>query len=232
MFNADSFIALFQLKSVRIALVVTGAIILTIMFVVPFGMSFTPENQEKAELKEKIVQKIGIDNFEVKEVVARVDTWTYAKIAIKDENSDNESFVIFKEEGGKQVLKFGPGTSFSREQMEKAGVPVAIYNPEPAVTVDPIIKLLPYYTDNFRLTTSSSHGSGDGTTADETPTVGNPESKKVLTVHMYEFPRSGIKVTQIRMDQARANITQWMQSSGLNPDNYDLSFAIWASGSY
>lgn len=232
MFTIDDFITLVGRK-IR-PIMFTVAIIVIVALLVPFALSFTPENVTKREIKDKIVQKIGRDDFEVKQIVARSGDWYLAKIGMS-KNYDNTSLAILKKENGRFVLKFGPGTSFNEKQLEAAGVPLAIYDPRGSVSIDPIVKLLPYQTNDFIVKiappASVKFSTSDANPDDDT-IIGTPENKKELTVYMYEFPRMGIKATPQRIAQAKNNILAWMQLQNLDPDNYTLTFALWNSGKY
>lgn len=200
---------------------VITTIIVVSLFVVTISIVFltvdytNPENVKKREIKEVIKQEIGDISFTVDEIIAESQGWYLAKITVQssgDKNYNQSSMAILKDEGGKKVIKLGPGTSFEDADLDKAGVPDAIYNREKKFTVDPITKYLPYRTNDFSLQIYPS----------KIDVVGTTDNKKPLDLLIYEFTRTDIHATPERRAKAKSDAIIWMQSVGLNPDNYEL----------
>lgn len=237
----ESISRIFQKKYLRLLIwCFIGVIVVALL--VPFALSFTPENIKKNEIKDSISKKISRDDFSVDEIIVEEDGWYYAKISFKENGGehDNSSFAILHEEDGELVLKFGPGTSFDRGQLDTAGVPSVISKPQGSVPVDPIVKHLPYETDYFNVRIAAppaekldGHDHTPESQSDsELSTVGTLDNKKELTVYVYEFPRRGYEVTPQKIAKHKNEITTWMQSKGLNHENYVLTFAVWPYGDY
>lgn len=174
---------------------------------------FKPENIEKREIKEQIVKKIGNINFTVDTILAQSQDWYLVSIIAnaKDKDYDSPSMAILHKENGKFVLKLGPGTDFEDADLDQAGVPNAIYSRNKPYVADPIIKLLPYRTDNYAIQEYPSK-----------TLIGTPDRKKPLDLLVYEFPRTSVYATPERRAQYTAEALQWIQNQGLNPDNYTL----------
>jgi len=228
-----------RLKLIALGIVSIATILLVI---IPFGLSFTPENIRKSEIKDRISQKIGRGDFEVKEIVKESQGWYLARIGFKKEKYENTSLAILRLEGGRFVLKFGPGTSFNNELLDAVGVPKDLYDRQGKVALDPITELLPYDTDYYTVRTSAppsaklsndeNHNHASAVEDTDLPTIGTPENPKELTVYAYEFPRTGEKVTPEKIARYTTEVKSWIQSQGLSTDNYTLTFAIWPYGDY
>lgn len=180
--------------------------------------SFSPENIEKGEIKEKVSQKIGRQNFTVDQILVESDGWTLGKIAsTASDDKGNPALVILHQENNQLVLKFGPGTLFKRSDLENAAVPEAIldalYGGESKYIPDPILSYMPHDTNFYSVKYTPSGGE-----------EGVDTSKKLLTVTIYEVPRLGIYATPEKKAEYKAEIEQWIRSIGLDPNNYTLYF--------
>ncbi len=199
-------------KIVRVGIIifVIISIIITRFWAVEY---FKPENIEKREIKEEIVRKVGGVDFTVDEIMAESQDWYLAKITVhaKDKDNNSSSLAILHKENGAIVLKFGPGTDFNDTELDQAGVPSAVYSREKKYQADPIIKYLPYRTDNYSVQDYPSK-----------TVVGDINSKKPLDLLIYEFPRTSVYATPERRAQYTAEALQWIRNQGLNPDNYTL----------
>lgn len=205
----------FIVFSRKIITIGTIAVIVIAIIVTSFwAVEYTkPENIKKREIKEKIAQKVGDSNFTVDEIMVESQDWYLAKITVdaKIKEYSSSSLAILHKENGQMVLKFGPGTDFDDTELDKAGVPSAVYSRDKPYVADPIIKYLPYRTDNYAVQDYPSKTQ-----------IGSVNNKKPLDLLVYEFPRTSIYATPERRAQYTAEALQWIRNQGLNPDNYTL----------
>lgn len=181
------------------------------LYVVPL---FSPEHIEKEKIKEVVSEKIGRQDITIDEVIIDEDGWQLAKVnSTRESDKGNSSLAIVqKTSTGEVSLKFGPGTSFEKEELVAANVPESIQNKlfKNKNTTDPIISYLPRRT-NFYSVELGGVGEFDPT-------------KRFLRVTIYEVPRYNIYATKEKKDQYTVEINDWIRSLGLDPEKYTLAF--------
>lgn len=198
-----------------IGVVIIGATAIGTILILP---SFSPENIIKGEIKEKVSERINRQDFIVKEILVETDGWYLARIeSTRKEDEGNPGLVILYKEGGQMVLKFGPGTSFVKSDLQNASVPEAIidaiFGGQSQYITDPILSYLPHDTNFYSVKYTPAEDEGV-----------NGNTKKLLTVIIYEVPRLGIYATPEKKAEYKAEIEDWMRSVGLDPNNYTLFF--------
>lgn len=172
-----------------------------------------PNTGVKGEIKQEVVKEIGRQDFNVEAILVESGDWQLAKlVSTASDDVGNPALVILKKENGKMSLKFGPGTRFPRAELDSAGVPMPILDKlfDSPYVKDPIVNYLPYTTKFYSVELSST---------DE-----NTQEKKFLLVTVYEVPRYGIYATDEKKAEYKIEITEWIRSLGLDPNNYTLIF--------
>lgn len=208
-----------SLQQRKTILFIAGCIVIVVIAVISILLllSLTPENIKKGEIKEKVSQKINRQDFTVEQIVAESNDWTLGRITSTNENDrGNPALVILHKEGGQLVLKFGPGTGFSRSEFDTAGIPAAIqdavFGGQSKYITDPIIEYTPYetnfYSVNYRTNVDAK-----------------PGENKILNITIYEVPRLGIYATPEKKAQYKAEVEEWIRSKGLEPSAYRISFS-------
>ena len=185
---------------------------------------YSLQNRAKNDIKEVVAKKIDRKDFEVTEIVVEADGWQLARIAsTAKQDEGNPAMVILHEENNQLVLKFGPGTSFEKTKLEAAGVPVAIqsvlFGPQQEA-LDPIANHLPYQTNFYSVTYSGKYSGPGGSSKSGEKAV----RKTLITITMYLVPRLNITDTPERRAKYAAEVRQWIQSLGLNPNDYIITF--------
>ena len=79
---------------------------------------------DNRKIQKAISSKIDRNDVSTNIIMTDGD-WTLVNTAISSDN-DNLSFTITRKENGENVIKFGPGSSFSLEKLVDSGVPDSI----------------------------------------------------------------------------------------------------------
>ncbi len=208
----------------RKAIIVTILVIivgLCIVGVDVYYSFFTPEKIKTNQIKQQVSKKIGRTNFTIQSIIVQTQGWELAQIvSTASADKGNPAYVILQQENGQMVLKFGPGTNFSKVSLGSAGVPLAIENALFGTSddnLDPIVSHLPYTTNFYSVTYAGKLSSPGGENEQLV-------QRTLLTVTIYIAPRFGITDTPQREAQYKAEIDQWIQSLGLDPSNYKMIF--------
>lgn len=105
-----------------IAIVVISTIVIaTIASVVAITIS---SQSDDSNIRKAISSKIDRNDVSSNIIIAD-GNWTLANTTISSD-SNNLSFVITQKESGENVIKFGPGSSFTLEKLVDGGVPDSI----------------------------------------------------------------------------------------------------------
>ena len=196
---------------IGILLLITAAVTLIVL------PTLNPENIKKGEIKEKVSEKINRQDFNVDQVLVESNGWTLGKISSTNKDDEgNAAMVILHEENDILVLKFGPGTSFFKADLDTAGVPETIqdvlFGGQSKYIEDPIIQYLPRETNFYSV-----------------KYVPNPEEqssdKKRLRITIFEVPKLGIYATPEKKAQYKTETEEWIRSLGLEPNNYIFIFS-------
>lgn len=192
---------------------IIAIVVLVLGIVISAGVYFGSSSSQLRDIKNAISEKINRSDFTVTDIVVQDNGWQLVKIAFS--GNDNSASVILDSKDNSLVVMFGPGTSFSRSDLEKAGVPSRIIN---IVSVDqlndPILKHLPYKTDFYEVDYSGKDISSTAKSKGGQATL--------LSVYIYEVPRLGIYANQDSFNKYQLEIIQWIKSIGLDPNAYKL----------
>lgn len=100
--------------------IVAGSIIVIATVALIVTMIIDSQSDDR-KIQEAISNKINRNDVSTNIIMTDGD-WTLANTAISSDN-DNLSFTITRKENGENVIKFGPGSSFSLEKLVDNGVP-------------------------------------------------------------------------------------------------------------
>ena len=100
--------------------IVAGSIIVIATVALIVTMIIDSQSDDR-KIQEAISNKINRNDVSTNIIMTDGD-WTLANTAISSDN-DNLSFTITRKENGENVIKFGPGSSFSLEKLVDSGVP-------------------------------------------------------------------------------------------------------------
>ena len=194
--------------------VIIVALAITAIVLLPL---FTPENIKKGEIKEEVSKKINRQDFDIEQILVDSDDWTLGRITSTNENDKgNPALVILHKENNRLILKFGPGTNFSKSELDKAGVPStvqdAIFGGQSKYITDPIIEYMPYDTNFYSVRYAPNLDA-------------KPGEEKALDITIYEVPRLGIYTTPQKKAEYKAEVEEWIRSKGLDPTTYKIFFS-------
>lgn len=178
----------------------------------------SPEATTKNEIAKKVSENIGRQDFKVEQVLVESDGWYLAKISsTREVDVGNKALVILQKRDNNLVLKFGPGTSFDKEELMRAGIPNvildALFGDQEKYFKDPIESYLPHTTNFYSIKSSSASG------VDYIP-----GTKVTLITTIYEVPHLGIYATPEKKVEYQTEINNWIKSLGLDPSNYTVFF--------